>query len=287
MKKILLSLLLVLSVLSINVSADSNWDMTDVAVDKAFTVTFNSELNEDTVNNQNIYVADKTGNIIENISVHLSENNNKKVIVENLNEYKQGDVYYLIISNNVKSAKGVKLKNEVKMEFVITDGIIEITDITGLSKYIDDLKNQLTAKDKEIAVLKEKIKELEDEQNSTPPASELSKTINGVTVQIDKVIQNSDSLKIYVTYTNNTEEEIMTGDSLSKIVADGTQYEYESDFNFDRWYDQNVPHADSFIEPGVSEKSVIFFKPVQADTINIVLNADWEYYRFNNINIEK
>ena len=122
---------------------------------------------------------------------------------------------------------------------------------------------------------------------SAPAPSALSQTINGVTVQIDKVVQDSDSLKVYVTYMNNTKEEIMTGDGLSKVVANGTQYEYDSDFNFDRWYERPVPHANDFIEPGVTEKSVIFFTPVETSTINIVLNANWEDYRFNNISIQK
>ncbi|MGR6906868.1 hypothetical protein [Lysinibacillus sp. BSL11] len=51
--------------------------------------------------------------------------------------------------------------------------------------------------------------------------SALSKTINNVTVKIDEVVQNSDSLKIYVTYVNNSKKEVSTGDSLSKIIAGG------------------------------------------------------------------
>lgn len=121
--------------------------------------------------------------------------------------------------------------------------------------------------------------------NSTSP--NMSQTINGVTVTINKVVQDSDSLKIYVTYVNKSNKEAMTGDSLAKIVSSGKQYTYDSDFNFDRWYEKNVPHADDFIEPGVTEQSVIFFKPVSSDTINIVLNANFEDYRFNNVKVSK
>ena len=119
------------------------------------------------------------------------------------------------------------------------------------------------------------------------PSSGLTQTINGVTVQIDKVVQDSDSLKIYVTYINNTNEEISSAESLSKIVANGTQQEYDGEFNFDRWYDKDVPHADDSLEPGVKEKSVIFFNPVASETINIVVSPEYEDYRFNNILIEK
>ena len=51
--------------------------------------------------------------------------------------------------------------------------------------------------------------------------SELSQTIKNVTVKIDKVVQDSDSLKIYVTYVNNTNDKISNGSDLSKIVANG------------------------------------------------------------------
>jgi hypothetical protein len=109
-------------------------------------------------------------------------------------------------------------------------------------------------------------------------------TINGVTISVNKVVQDSDSLKLYVTYTNNSKEEVMTGDSLAKIVANGTQYSYNHDFNFERYYETGVEKADDFIEPGVSEKSVIFFKPISgAKTINIVLYSNYDDYRYTNI----
>lgn len=117
--------------------------------------------------------------------------------------------------------------------------------------------------------------------------SELSKTINGVTVNIDKVIQDSDSLKVYLTYINNSNDKINTSVSLSRIVANGKQYSYNHDFNFDRWYKKDVPHADSYIEPGVTAENVIFFEPVNADSINIALTANWEDYKFNNVKITK
>lgn len=125
------------------------------------------------------------------------------------------------------------------------------------------------------------------QQTPAPAPSATTQTINNVTVTIDKVVQDADSLKIYVTYKNNSGEEIVTGDSLSKIVSNGKQTEYDSDFNFARWYNKPVSHAADFIEPGVTEQSVIFFPPVQSTTINIVLGANWEDYRFNNIPVQK
>ena len=117
--------------------------------------------------------------------------------------------------------------------------------------------------------------------------SELSQTIKNVTVKIDKVIQDSDSLKVYVTYINNTKDAINTSDSLTRVVANGKQYSYNTDFNFKRWYKKDVPHTDSYIEPGVTAENVIFFEPVNADSINIAFTANWEDYRFNNVKITK
>ncbi|KOY82129.1 hypothetical protein I6G82_01060 [Lysinibacillus macroides] len=122
---------------------------------------------------------------------------------------------------------------------------------------------------------------------STTAQNGLSKTIDNVTVKIDKVVQDSDSLKVYVTYINNSDNKINTTDSLTRIVANGKQYSYNTEFNFERWYKKDVPHADSYIEPGVTEENVIFFEPVNADSINIALTVKWEDYRFNHVKITK
>ncbi|GBF73190.1 hypothetical protein PA598K_01475 [Paenibacillus sp. 598K] len=114
-----------------------------------------------------------------------------------------------------------------------------------------------------------------------------SQTIKGVTITLDRAEQDDDSLRLYVTYTNNSDDQAMTGDSLSKIVANGKQYEYDFDTNWDRYYNKDVDKAPDFIEPGVTAKSVIFFPPVpNVNNINVVLNADFEDYRFNNVKVD-
>lgn len=110
-------------------------------------------------------------------------------------------------------------------------------------------------------------------------------TINNITIKINKIIQDSDSLKLYITYSNGSNKQIMSADSLSKIVFNGKQYEYNSAFNFDRYYEKNIKAPD-FIEPGVTADSVIFFPPINnANKINVVLNANYQSYRFNNIDV--
>lgn len=102
-------------------------------------------------------------------------------------------------------------------------------------------------------------------------------TIKDVSIKIDKVVQDADSLRVYVSYINNSSDESSTSDSLAKIVSNGTQFEYNHDFNFDRYYNT-----------GVTAKSVIFFEPITGvDKINVVLSADYNDYRFYDVKVVK
>lgn len=115
-----------------------------------------------------------------------------------------------------------------------------------------------------------------------------SLTQNNITININKVVQDDDSLNVYVTYINNDTKSVLTGDSLTKVIANGKQYEYDSEFNFNRFYNQNVPNAQNSIEPTVHEKSVIYFSPIKdIDSINLVLSAGFKDYRFNNVKVER
>jgi hypothetical protein len=136
---------------------------------------------------------------------------------------------------------------------------------------------------------KEPRKKLEESTGETSEETTLpaEQTINDVTVTLKKVEQDEDSLKLYVTYTNNSKNEITTNDSLTKIVHNGKQYEYDSGFNFDRYYEKDVDNAPHSIEPTVSADSVIFFEPISnVDKINIVFHTNIEDYRFNNVEVK-
>lgn len=88
----------------------------------------------------------------------------------------------------------------------------------------------------------------------------------------------------------NVSLDYMSGESDARedISTGGTQYGYVHDFNFSRYYEKNVDKAPDFIEAGVTAKSVIFFKPIEnVDKINIVLNSDFNEYRFNNVQVKK
>ncbi|MHB8063576.1 MAG: hypothetical protein ACYDG2_13245 [Ruminiclostridium sp.] len=126
-------------------------------------------------------------------------------------------------------------------------------------------------------------------QKNTTTVLPQSLDINNVTIKLNKVEQDSDSLRLYVTYINNSDDEAQTGDNLASIVIGGKEYNFNSDFNFDRYYEKdNIAHCPDFIDSGVSTDSVIFFKPISnVDRINIVLCANDDDYRFKNIKVEK
>jgi hypothetical protein len=122
-----------------------------------------------------------------------------------------------------------------------------------------------------------------------PDAGSLPVTIDqkNIKVTLNKVEQDYDSLKIYVTYKNMTTESVMTGDSSTKVVFNGTQYAYDSEFNFGRYYEKSVDHAPFIIEPTVESKSIIFLKPISGvSNVNIVLYAGATSYKFNNVKVD-
>lgn len=115
-----------------------------------------------------------------------------------------------------------------------------------------------------------------------------SMTINNVTINLNKVEQDNDSLRIFITYINNSNDEVSTNDSLTRIVSARKQYEYDTQFAYDRYsVNDDIEIAPSSIEPTVSADSVIFMKPIQnVDKVNLVLKANYEEYRFNNVKVD-
>lgn len=112
------------------------------------------------------------------------------------------------------------------------------------------------------------------------------KTVNGVTIEISRVEQDSDSLRVYIKYTNTTKNEINTAESLSKIVMNGKQYDYDTMFNFDRYYNKGVPKAPYSLEPGASADSVLFFPADPgASTVNVTVSPEFNSIRFTDIKI--
>ena len=128
------------------------------------------------------------------------------------------------------------------------------------------------------------VKKPETQKETTLPATQEQKKIS---VTINKVEQDANSLKVYVNYKNDTGAEISTTQSLAKIVCDGKQEDYDSDFNFNNYYNKGIAHAPDSLENSVSADTVLFFKPVEGDKINIVINCNYTDFRFNNVPVTK
>jgi hypothetical protein len=116
----------------------------------------------------------------------------------------------------------------------------------------------------------------------------VEKTINGVTTKISKVIQDSDSLKIYITYTNKTNNKIVAGDATSKVIANNNEYDYDPKFNLDRTDISSNSTIVDIVNTNETISSVMFFKPIgNIQYINLEISPNYETFKFNNIKVLK
>ncbi|WP_333859624.1 N-acetylmuramoyl-L-alanine amidase [Clostridium sp.] len=86
----------------------------DIEIDKSWKIKFNMQLDESTVNDSNIVVADIDGNSVP-ISVQLSSNGSDLVGTPKT-QYSYGKTYNLIVKSGLKSISG-KSYGESKMQF--------------------------------------------------------------------------------------------------------------------------------------------------------------------------
>lgn len=87
----------------------------NVTLSKAWTVNFNKYLSADSVNNANVVVIGDNNNYID-INVSLT-NSDKSIVVKPVENYESNKNYTLIVTENVKSADGMPLSEEVRMNF--------------------------------------------------------------------------------------------------------------------------------------------------------------------------
>lgn len=112
----------------------------------------------------------------------------------------------------------------------------------------------------------------EVEKNLIAPF-EVSGLDEGLSIKINKV-ENISKLKIYLTYENKTGGPISPCESLSKIVSNGEQQEYN--------LNMNTMLIDD-IENSVKKDSVLVFKKIDSNKFNLVINVNYVEYRINNI----
>ncbi len=101
---------------------DKEWrqlqERKDQPAGKAWTVSFNISLLEETVTAENIYVLDRWGREVAT-ELHLIAPANKEVIINPKRNYFSGRTYYLCISRNIRATNGCFLEEGLKMRFTI------------------------------------------------------------------------------------------------------------------------------------------------------------------------
>lgn len=95
---------------------------TGVSPDKIWTITFNEELEEASVNAQNIFVKDDNGTLVS-LSLYLDQEKTKVQVLPPSGGYSFGETYFLYIKDTVESAKGKALSKGLRMQFTIREEI--------------------------------------------------------------------------------------------------------------------------------------------------------------------
>ena len=114
MKKlwIFFACLVLFSLASANVEAQETY-----YGDKVWTITFNMDVDPQTVNKNNIFIKDASGQTLHNVSVYLNPTTNQ-VYVDTIDDYVPG-TYTLHVSDQVKSTSGRYLKDSTTKTFTI------------------------------------------------------------------------------------------------------------------------------------------------------------------------
>ena len=87
--------------------------------DKVWTITFSTEVDPKTINEDTIYVTDASGQRVNNVKP-LADYTKKRVTVDALDDYTPGD-YTLHITNGVKNSRGEDLKQTMSKAFTIIE----------------------------------------------------------------------------------------------------------------------------------------------------------------------
>lgn len=167
----------------------------------------------------------------------------------------------------IKGLKFIGIALAFVFMFSVTAGIVQ-----GV-RQVNDSYTQLPNVSDEI--VKETIKhEIKKDELKIVPLS-FKNNDNSFEVKITK-ITNDDMLKIYVEYVNNSGIPVPPCESLSKIVSDGKQIEYNYDLNETLYED---------IEDGVTIQSILVFPKVNSNSINLILKPGYTDLRISNIKV--
>jgi len=90
----------------------------NVPPNKEWTIKFNMPVDPGTITIQNITVKDTSGNVV-NVTVEMGNDGRSVIVKPPPAGYTPGQVYTLHIGRDIKSTSGLRLKNAVKMQFII------------------------------------------------------------------------------------------------------------------------------------------------------------------------
>ncbi|MQL53262.1 hypothetical protein GFC01_13550 [Desulfofundulus thermobenzoicus] len=93
----------------------------NVPPNKEWTIKFNMPVDPGTITIQNISVKDTSGNAV-NVTVEIGNDGRSVIVKPPPAGYTPGQVYTLYIGRGIKSTSGLRLKNAVKMQFIIGAG---------------------------------------------------------------------------------------------------------------------------------------------------------------------
>ena len=86
---------------------------------KYWTVEFSKPLDEGSVSGENIFVGESDGGLLLKTSTSVTLAEGSKIEIKPVDGWKSGGVYYLFISENVKSENGESLGKGIRMKFTI------------------------------------------------------------------------------------------------------------------------------------------------------------------------
>lgn len=82
----------------------------------SWTIEFNKEIDAESVNSDNVYIMDESGNKLSFISPRVD---GKKVILENTGTFAKEKAYTIVIKKTVKSIEGKSLNQGINMKFTV------------------------------------------------------------------------------------------------------------------------------------------------------------------------
>ncbi|MEW9094553.1 MAG: glucosaminidase domain-containing protein [Clostridiaceae bacterium] len=139
LRKTALTFFIATTVAAGSVSAAGNFteisSKSNVVTDKKWTITFNSNLDKDTINDENITVTDAKGNKVK-ASVSIGATDNTVTVMPKVEGYLPGSTYYINFGTGIKSLGGKTFSSPKRMKFVTTGKFSDASTYEGIPNIV-------------------------------------------------------------------------------------------------------------------------------------------------------